>query len=71
MAEHDYDGITFKFELQAPPASSLILFGEAGLKELAGIALADLNSRKAVLAMELLAYCGGISACSAVDVAIW
>lgn len=55
MAEHDYDGITFKFELQAPPASSLILFGEAGLKELAGIALADLNSRKAVLAMELLA----------------
>ncbi|WP_020046824.1 Shedu anti-phage system protein SduA domain-containing protein [Rhizobium leguminosarum] len=55
MAEHHYDGITFKFELQAPPASSLILFGEAGLKELAGIALADLNSRKAVLAMELLA----------------
>lgn len=64
MAEHDYGGITFKFELQAPPASSLILFGEAGLQELAGIALANLNSRKAVLAMELLACIAAGSALS-------
>lgn len=70
MAEHDYDGITYSFELQAPPASSLILFGEAGLKELAGIALADLPKGGAGYGTSRL-HCSGISAFAAVDVAIW
>lgn len=55
MAESDYGGMTYKFELQSPAASSLILFGEAGLGELAGIALKGLDRRQAKMSMELLA----------------
>lgn len=56
MAEDDYGGITYKYELQAPPTSSLILFGEAGLRELADMAISNPTGRRPVLAMELLAH---------------
>lgn len=56
MAEDDYGGITYKYELQAPPTSSLVLFGEAGLRELADMAISNPTGRRAVLAMELLAH---------------
>jgi hypothetical protein len=63
LAEDDYGGMTFKYEVQAPAATCLLLLGVAGLDELSGLAHADLDSRKATLAMELLA---GISVGSAV-----
>lgn len=55
MAESDYGGMTFKFELQSPAASSLLLFGEAGLRELYDIALHNLDRRQAKMSLELLA----------------
>lgn len=55
LAESDYGGMTYKFELQSPAASLLILFGEPGLKELTDIALMGLHKRQAKMSMELLA----------------
>ena len=55
LAEADYGGITFKFELQSPAAAAMVLFAEDGLSELTNLAISDLESRNAVHAMELLA----------------
>jgi hypothetical protein len=63
LAEDDYGGMTFKYEVQAPAATCLLLFGAIGLGELAALARADLDSRSATLAMELFA---SISAGSAI-----
>lgn len=71
LAESDYGGITFKHELQAPSASCLLLFGEAGLRELSDIAIKGLDSRRASMSMELLANIAAGSATAPLSLMWW
>jgi hypothetical protein len=55
LAEDMYDGFTFNFELKAPAALSLIVFGQAGLHALVEMAVRTPTSKNRSLCLSTLA----------------
>jgi hypothetical protein len=54
LYESDYGGITFNFELKAPAALSMLIWGQTGARALVDAALADPTSKNLSLCIQIL-----------------